>query len=101
MKPRTCFFDGSTFVSPEFKQNGKPFQINGAIKQQWLDSLPKPKHLTLAEKIKAWFTPKPQATTTNRNLSSEDIAKTEEELDKLDREQEENDLREIEEEFIE
>ncbi|MGD0644383.1 MAG: hypothetical protein ABSA75_05710 [Candidatus Bathyarchaeia archaeon] len=57
MPQKTWFFEGKTIVSPEFKQSGKPYQINGAIKQQWLVSLPKPK--TLTEKIKAWFTPKP------------------------------------------
>ena len=72
MKPRTWFFEGSTFLSPEFRQCGKPHIINREIKQQWLDSLPKPKRLTLAEKIMAWFTPKPQPTTTNTNLSSEE-----------------------------
>jgi hypothetical protein len=57
MAQKTWFFEGKTIVSPEFKQQGKPFQINGVIKQQWLANLPKPK--TLTEKIKLWFTPKP------------------------------------------
>jgi len=57
MPQKTWFFEGSTFVSPEFKQSGKPYQINRAIQKLYVDSLPKPK--TLSEKIKAWFTPKP------------------------------------------
>jgi hypothetical protein len=57
MPQKTWFFEGSTFVSPEFKQSGKPYQINRAIQKLYVDSLPKPK--TLTEKIKAWFTPKP------------------------------------------
>ena len=54
MKPRTWYFEGQIFQSPDFKQSGKPYQINTEIRQKWLDSLPKPK--TLTEKIKAWFT---------------------------------------------
>ncbi len=53
MKPRTWFYESATFVSPEFKQNGKPYIINQEIKKLWLDSLPKPK--TLTEKINAWI----------------------------------------------
>ena len=53
MPQKTWFFEGSTFVSPEFKQSGKPYQINRAIQKLYVANLPKPK--TLTEKIKAWF----------------------------------------------
>ena len=53
MTPRTWFYEGETFVSPEFKQVGKPYIINQEIKQLWLNSLPKPK--TLSEKINQWL----------------------------------------------
>ncbi len=53
MKPKTWFYEGSIFVSPEFKQNGKPYIVNQEIKQLWLNTLPKPK--TLSEKINQWL----------------------------------------------
>lgn len=53
MKPRNWFFDGTVFVSPTFKQNGKPYLINSEIKQAWFNSLPKPR--TLSEKILDWL----------------------------------------------
>ncbi len=53
MQPRTCYFEGLTVVSPEFKQQGKPFQINAEIKQKWLETLPTNK--TLKQKISALF----------------------------------------------
>ncbi len=58
MKSRTWFFEGQTFISPEFKQNQKPFIINSEIKQAWLNSLPKPK--TLKERLHDWLHPQPQ-----------------------------------------
>ena len=56
MKPRNWFYEGETFVSPEFKQSGKPFIVNEAIKKKWMDSLPMKE--TLAQKISKWFKPK-------------------------------------------
>jgi hypothetical protein len=53
LKPRHWFYEGKVFISPEFRQVGKPFIVNQQIKQKWLDSLPK--HKTLAEKIANWF----------------------------------------------
>ena len=40
---RTWFFEGETFVSPEWKQNGKPFQINREVKKRYVESLPRQK----------------------------------------------------------
>lgn len=57
MPLRTWFFEGKTFVSPTFKQSGKQHIINRAVKQEWLDSLPKEKVLSLKDKIKLWFNP--------------------------------------------
>jgi hypothetical protein len=84
MKPRTWFYEGSTFVSPEFKQSGKPYIVNQEIKKAWLDSLPKPK--TLREKLHEWLTSKPikfekvnlaNSETTNSNNSEESEEETE------------------------
>ena len=65
-------FEGQTFTSPEFKQSGKPFQINDQIKQKWLDSLPKPK--SLKQKFIEWLTttkakPNPLFPTTSQTLA--------------------------------
>jgi len=53
MKPKTWFFEGSTFESPNWTQSGKPFQINQAIKEKWLESLPKEQ--TLFNKLATWL----------------------------------------------
>lgn len=110
MPPRTWFFEGETFISPEFKQQGKRYQINKDIKALFMANL------------------KPQAETKKRNsikdfidglLGIRKISKevilgnlgkslaTEqdsdsffEELEENDKEQEESDLAEIEEEMI-
>ena len=60
MKPRTWFYEGKTFLSPNFSQVGKPFLCNAEIKQKWLNSLPKAK--TLKEKIAHWFKSFPKET---------------------------------------
>lgn len=89
MKPRTWFFEGQTFISPEFKQQGKPHIINKEIKQAWLNSLPKPQ--SLKEKFLSWLTSKPEpktqpqqrATTTSQTLddSEKSVYSEEEEQD--------------------
>jgi len=43
MESRLWFMEGETFESPDWKQNGKPFQINKEIKRKYIDNLPKPK----------------------------------------------------------
>jgi len=53
MPQKTWFFEGKTIVSPEFKQSGKPFQINREIKKLYVANLPKPK--TLSEKLSAFI----------------------------------------------
>lgn len=70
MPQKTCFFNGSIFVSPEFKQNGKPFIINKAIKEKWLKSLPKEKTLSLKEKIRVWLNPQTVAKKTAFAINS-------------------------------
>jgi len=56
LEARTWFFEGKTFKSPEWKQNGKPFQINKTIKKAYIDSLPqKPKGIW-AKMITFWNT---------------------------------------------
>lgn len=78
--PRTWFYEGSTFVSPEFKQQGKPYIVNAEIKQKWLDSLPK--HETLAQKLGHWlkntFVDQRDAKTLNLEGDSEDLADSKE-----------------------
>jgi hypothetical protein len=108
MKARTWYYEGSTFTSPEFKQQGKPFIVNAALKQLWLNSLPKEKVLSLKEKIKAWLIPQPIVK--SEPLRSENLEESqsflneeeslEEELDREEKESEESDLKEIEEEMI-
>jgi len=87
MKPRTWFYEGAIFVSPEFKQQGKPYQVNQEIKQLWLNSLPKKK--TLAEKIHEWLTVKKE---TNPFLKKKCIqSQTLDEMEKEDEEDEKED----------
>jgi energy-coupling factor transporter ATP-binding protein EcfA2 len=81
MKPRNWFYEGSIFVSPEFKQNGKPFQVNREIKKLWLNSLPKKK--TLAEKIKPWLTVQKE---TNPFLKKQVISQTSSQLNEMEKE---------------
>lgn len=109
MKERTWFFEGKTFISPTFKQNGKPYIINAQIKQAWLKIQPKqPKPLSLREKITKWLNPigysikerknEPLCQTSNSFLNEESIENSELEENLSE---EERDLREIEEEWIE
>ena len=100
-----------SFVFPEsdmmlttqpFKQNGKPSQIK-PIPQAKLQQTEKKQNIIqkIAYGLNSVLFPSanvPQRATANRNLSTQN---TEEELNRLDRENEENDLREIEEEFPE
>jgi hypothetical protein len=43
MEPRLWFVEGETFTSPEWKQDGKPFQINKETKKRFVDALPEQK----------------------------------------------------------
>jgi hypothetical protein len=62
MPQKTWFFEDKTIVSPEFKQSGKPFQINNEIKKLYVANLPKPKTLSekLSEFIKRVFPSQPK-----------------------------------------
>jgi hypothetical protein len=74
MKPKHWFYEGSIFVSPEFKQVGKPYIVNQEIKQLWLNTLPKPK--TLSQKINDWFNNqriKAQAQRDQRRISNQTL----------------------------
>lgn len=51
MPSRTWFFDGFLFKSPEWKQNGKPYQIEKTIEKLWIESL----HPIKPEKQKGIF----------------------------------------------
>ena len=41
MEPRLWFMEGETFTSPDWKQQGKPFQINREIKKKYVETLPR------------------------------------------------------------
>jgi hypothetical protein len=56
MKPKTWYFEGSTIQSPEFKQSGKPFIVNKAIKAQYLANL-KPQSQPKKSFIEKWILP--------------------------------------------
>jgi hypothetical protein len=43
MEPRLWFMEGETFESPDWKQQGKPHQINKEVKKKYIENLPKPK----------------------------------------------------------
>jgi len=51
LEPRTWLFEGKRFKSPEWKQNGKPFQINKQLKESEREPQPKKK---LWQRFKAW-----------------------------------------------
>ena len=59
MKAQEWFFDGKTFLSPTWKQQGKQHIINARLKQSWLNSIPKERKLSFSEKLKAWLQNKP------------------------------------------
>jgi hypothetical protein len=107
---RTWLFEGSTFISPTWKQKGKPYQINKDIKAKFMANL-KPqepqKKRNFIEKIGFAINvlinptanlPKPKATP-DRNFSSEST-ETETELDQFEKESENFDLEGIEEGYI-
>jgi hypothetical protein len=106
MKERTWYFEGQTFISPTFKQEGKPYQINGAIKEAWLNSLPKVKPLSLTEKIGLLLNPfsvPKRFKKTNSLFESEDedsLEETIKEQDETEKKNEEFDLESIEEEYV-
>jgi hypothetical protein len=55
MQARTWLYGEKLFISPEFKQQGKPYLINRSNNEAYQNSLPKQPKKTLAEKIKSWF----------------------------------------------
>jgi hypothetical protein len=49
---RTWFYEGQTFVSPEWKQQGKPYQINRALRAKYnSQQTQKPQSLIQLQKI--------------------------------------------------
>jgi hypothetical protein len=50
MKPRTWFFEGEMFNSPQWKQSGKPFQINTELRAQF--AKPQPRKMGILERIR-------------------------------------------------
>lgn len=55
LEPRTWLFEGKLSKSPEWKQKGKPFQINKQVKEKYKASLPEPEHKNLWQKFKDSF----------------------------------------------
>jgi hypothetical protein len=53
MPLRTWFYEGQTFVSPEWKQQGKPYQINRALRAKY-NSQQTQKPQSLIERFKNW-----------------------------------------------
>jgi hypothetical protein len=53
MEPRTWLIEGKTIVSPEFKQQGKPYIINAKIREKWFRLMPKqePKKQSISSAI--------------------------------------------------
>jgi len=102
---RTWFFEGETFVSPEWKQQGKPYQINRALREQYMANL-KPeqpqKKLSVIQKIafavNSLLNPSANIPITKGKLSN--IESTEQESNSFF-ESENSDLEEIEEEWLE
>jgi hypothetical protein len=52
---RQWFFEGETFASPEWKQDGKPFQINKETKRAYVANLPKPRESKVKSAFKFLF----------------------------------------------
>jgi hypothetical protein len=52
---RKWFFEGETFASPEWKQDGKPFQINKTVKKTYIANLPKPRESRAKAAVKLLF----------------------------------------------
>jgi hypothetical protein len=55
MPSRKWFFEGETFASPEWKQDGKPYQINRTVKKTYVANLPKPKESKVRSALKFVF----------------------------------------------
>jgi hypothetical protein len=66
---RNWFFEGQTFTSPTWKQQGKPYQINYKIRAKWFSYMPKPrpkpKPKSLFQRILDIFKPIPAEQTEN------------------------------------
>lgn len=91
LEPRTWFFEGKTFKSPEWKQKGKPFIINKEIKKAYVQSLPQPKKpQTTISKIKEFFTKPPFA-----ELLKNAKKPQKETIEELDKEFEEEDSEDL------
>jgi hypothetical protein len=57
MPSRNWLYCEKLFTSPEFKQSGKPYLINSDNREAWQNSQPKPKTLSLSDRIKNWLMP--------------------------------------------
>ena len=70
MPQRTWVFEGQTFISPNWTQQGKPYQINEEIRQKWFGRMQQPEESkkSLFGKIKDWFKSRKQKTESNENI---------------------------------
>ena len=90
MKARLWFMEGETFTSPDWKQNGKPYQINKEAKHRYIETLPQPKRRrTLTEFLSSLWIGKsvrtvrrPQPEPESEPDESEDLEEPEDEDEK-------------------
>lgn len=83
LKPREWCFEGKTFESPTWKQNGKPYQINKEVKQKFIEQLKPQKKKGFVRRLWNILTiPAQNATDTSRK-DEEDQDEIEEEEDAI------------------
>lgn len=101
---RTWFFEGETFVSPDWKQNGKPYQINREVKKLHVANLTTaPKESLVKRTLKAiggllaapfliaFGKPKPHIWTQTRSMETVNTENEEDVLEEEEREDSEYD----------
>jgi hypothetical protein len=72
MPSRTWFIEGETFTSPDWRQSGKPYQINKEAKRRYIETLPQPKRRrTFAEFLARLWLGKNAKKTQNPESESE------------------------------
>jgi hypothetical protein len=90
MPSRLWFMEGETFVSPDWKQNGKPYQINREVKRKYIDNLPKPQRKrTFAEFLSSLWLGKNVKKTQNPESEDEPEEPEEDPDEQLEEEDEE------------
>lgn len=83
LKAREWCFEGKTFKSPEWKQKGKPYQINSAIKKEYIDQLKPQKKKGFIRRLWQILTIPAQNATNTSHKEEEDQDEIEEEEDAI------------------